>query len=71
MPQDDKKLSDEEVAFRLVSLYFEQIAHLGFKRKLDVDAIINAYFYTLNRLKHKDEELSHIEKIIEDIDKEE
>lgn len=49
-----KHVSDEEVAFKLVSIYFEEIARLGFKRSLDLDAIINAYFYTLQRLKDKD-----------------
>ncbi len=63
-----KELADEEVAFKLVSLYFEQIAKLGFKRKLDIDAIINAYFYTLNRLKNKQRELENIEKIISEIE---
>ena len=53
---------DEEMAFRIVRLYFEEIARLGFKRRLDLDAIINAYFYSLARLQRKDTELKFISK---------
>ncbi len=49
-----KPMQDEKVAFKLVDIYFAEIARLGFKRSLDLDAIINAYFYTLSRLKNKD-----------------
>ncbi|AJF60730.1 MAG: hypothetical protein QT03_C0001G1250 [archaeon GW2011_AR10] len=55
-------LSDEEVAFEIVKLYFEEIARLGFKRSLDLDAIINAYFYTNERLKNKSKDLEEIRK---------
>jgi len=61
----DKKSSDEEIAYKIVHLYFDQIARLGFKRKLDLDAIVNAYFYTLDRLKKKKVELGLIDKIVE------
>jgi len=47
-------MNDEEVAFRIVRLYFEEIARLGFKRTLDLDQMINSYFYTLKQLKNKD-----------------
>ena len=49
---------DEIVALRLVKLYFEEIARLGFKRQLDLDAVINSYFYSLSRLQRKEAELS-------------
>ncbi len=55
-----KNLSDEEVAYRLVNLYFQEIARLGFKRRLDLDSIINAYLYSLERLKNKEKELESI-----------
>ncbi len=48
-------MNDEEVAFRIVRLYFEEIARLGFKRQLDLDQIINAYFYALKKLENKEE----------------
>ena len=47
-------LSDEEVASRIVSVYFKEIARLGFKRTLGLDEVINAYYYALSRLKNKD-----------------
>lgn len=53
-------MNDEEVAIKLVHLYFEEIARLGFKRQLDLDQILNAYFYTLKRLGAKDEALKRI-----------
>jgi len=57
-------MNDEEVAFRIVRLYFEEVARLGFKRTLDLDQMINAYFYTLKRLKGKDVSLKALaEKI--------
>ncbi|MFH1663673.1 MAG: hypothetical protein ABH986_02605 [archaeon] len=54
-------IPDEEMAFRMVKLYFEEIARLGFKRTLDLDAIINAYFYSMARLKRKEKEMKLIE----------
>lgn len=60
-------IPDEEMAFRLVKLYFEEIARLGFKRKLDLDAIINAYFYALSRLERKEIEMKVIkEKVLKE-----
>jgi len=58
-------MSDEEVAFKIVRLYFEEIARTGFKRQLDLDQMINAYFYSLKQLKNKDDAMKKIrEKII-------
>ena len=58
-------MNDEEVAFKIVRLYFEDIARLGFKRQLDLDQMINAYFYTLRKLKNKDRVLKEVtEKVI-------
>ena len=47
-------MNDEEVAFKIVRLYFEEIARLGFKRQLDVDQILNSYFYTLKKVTDKE-----------------
>ncbi len=60
-----RDLPIEEVAVRLTKLYFEEIARLGFKRRLDFDAIINAYYYCLQRLQNKDKELEVMRKIVE------
>ncbi len=57
-------LSDEEMSFRLVKLYFEEIARMGFKRTLDLDSIINAYYYTLSRLQRKEKEMEPIKKMV-------
>ena len=60
-------MNDGEVAFRIVRLYFEDIARMGFKRQLDLDQMVNSYFYTLNKLKTKDKAMKAIaEKIIAD-----
>ncbi|HIH21776.1 MAG TPA: hypothetical protein HA222_03930 [Candidatus Diapherotrites archaeon] len=48
---DGVKLSDEELAVRLVSLYFEEIARMGFKRQLELEDVINAYYHALGKLK--------------------
>ncbi len=60
-------MKDDEVALKIVHLYFEEIARLGFKRQLDLDQIINAYFYTLKRLGGKEEA---IKKIVAEIKRE-
>lgn len=44
---------DEQVAVKLVSLYFEEIARMGFKRSLELDSVVNAYMYALERLRRK------------------
>jgi hypothetical protein len=59
------ELPAEEVAVRLTRLYFEEIARLGFKRRLDFDAIINAYYYCLQRLGNKDKELEVMRKLVD------
>jgi histone H1/5 len=57
---DDEELSDEELALSLTSLYFKEIAQLGFKRGLELDAVINAYLYSLSRIKRKEIETKEI-----------
>ena len=49
-----KALSDSDVASRLVGIYFENVARLGLKRSLDLDAVVNSYLYALSRVKTKD-----------------
>ena len=55
LPKIRPAVPDEEIAYRLVKLYFEEIARLGFKRTLNLDSILNAYFYSLKRLMNKEE----------------
>jgi hypothetical protein len=57
-------LTDEEVAVKIVELYFEEIARMDLKRSLDLDDAINAYYYTLYRLGRKDFELKEAEKSV-------
>ncbi len=61
---------DEEMAFRLVELYLREVPHRGEKRRMTLDTIINAYLYTLSRLKRKKKELGLIEEIVEREEKE-
>jgi hypothetical protein len=44
---------DEEIAFKIMQTYFIEVARLGFKRRLTLDEIIDAYFYSLARVKMK------------------
>lgn len=50
----ERHLSDEEIAARIVGIYFTEIARLGFKRGLSLDEVINAYYYTLSKLEDKE-----------------
>jgi len=59
-------MNDEEVAFKIVRLYFEEIARLGFKRQLDLDQILNSYFYTLKKVGDKEA----MKKIVIELEKE-
>jgi hypothetical protein len=60
-------MNDDEIAFRIVRLYFEDVARLGFKRQIDLDQMINAYFYTLKRLKGKEKAIREAtEKIVKE-----
>ncbi len=67
-----EKVSREIVAYNIVKLYFEQIARLGYKRKLDLDAIITAYFYVLGKLeaKHIETEINKQPAFVEETAKE-
>ncbi len=57
-------MRDEEVAAKIVGLYFEDVARIGFKRQLDLDQVINAYFYTLRQLGEKESKMRSFEKKI-------
>jgi hypothetical protein len=57
--------ADEEMAYRLVEIYVKEVSQRGEKRQMGLDTIINAYFYTLLRLKKKKREMGEIEPIVE------
>ncbi len=56
---------DEEMAYRLVDMYIREVSQRGEKRQMGLDTIINAYFYTLMRLKKKKDEMGIIEPAVE------
>lgn len=56
----DTDISEEEVALSMVQLYFKEVARLGYKAGLDLDKVINAYFYSLSRVRRRDEEMHRI-----------
>ena len=55
-------LSDEEVASKILRVYFKEVARLGFKRRLTLDEVINAYYYTLSRLGNKAKAMEEAKK---------
>jgi len=62
-----KQLTDEEVAARIVQVYFKEVARLGFKRGLSLDEVINSYYYALSRLKQKcSEKKQLLEKVLKE-----
>lgn len=59
-------MEEEEIAYKLVKLYVEEVSRGGEKRRMGIDTIINAYFYTLTRLKRKGEELEHFKSAVKE-----
>ncbi|MAG21887.1 MAG: hypothetical protein CL943_01095 [Candidatus Diapherotrites archaeon] len=59
-------LPDEEVAYRLVKMYFEDVARTSLKRKVDLGEIVNAYFYALQRVSDREKELKAIQRVVEE-----
>lgn len=43
-------LANEEIAARIVAIYFKEVARAGFKRSLSLDETMNAYYYVLSKL---------------------
>lgn len=58
--------SDEEIAYRLVELYVREISRGPERRKMGLDTIINAYYYSLARLKKKKKEMGIFETAVEE-----
>ncbi len=55
---------DEELALKMIDVYFSEVARHGLKRKLTLDEVVNSYFYTLTRIQRKDVELSATKEMI-------
>ncbi len=62
LPSVQEGLSQEEIALRMLDVYFTEVARYGLKRKLSLDEVINAYFYALLRVQRKGIELEEIKK---------
>lgn len=63
----EKSMSNEEVAARIVDVYFKEVARLGFKRSLKLDEVINAYYYTLSKLGDKEKLLKEaMQKVVKE-----
>jgi hypothetical protein len=60
-----EEIPDEEMAFKIVDLYVHEVSQRGEKRQMGLDTIINAYFYTLLRLKKKKKEMGMLEPAVE------
>jgi hypothetical protein len=58
--------SDEEIAFNVVETYFKELARVGFKKQLTLDEVINAYLYSLARVKRDDIEMSEVAKAVKE-----
>ena len=65
----NKNIGNEVVAYNLVKLYLQETARLGLKRKFDLDSVINAYFYTLDRVNNKSAELKKVDSLEKDEEK--
>ena len=48
--QQKTLLHEEEIAFRIVKLYFFELARFGKKRTTTLEELLNAYFFVLSRL---------------------
>lgn len=47
----------EEMAYRIVNLYFIELARVGHKRTLNLDELLDSFFYVLDRLEKDNTEL--------------
>lgn len=49
----EHSICPEEIAIRLLDIYFKEIARHGFKRSLSLDEVLKAYQYILSKLDGK------------------
>ncbi len=52
-------MSDEEASYHVVHLYFHEVASHRIKRRMDLDEVMNAYFYVLDKMLNKAQLLSN------------
>lgn len=53
----EQRIHKEEIAYRLVNLFYIELARLGQKRSLNLDEVLDSYFYVLDRLGKDNSEL--------------
>ncbi|MBS3061161.1 MAG: hypothetical protein J4215_01100 [Candidatus Diapherotrites archaeon] len=58
-------LSNEEASHQIVHLYFKEIASHRTKRRTDLDEVMNAYFYVLDKMNSKEELLTRAQAQLE------
>jgi hypothetical protein len=58
--------STEEIAFNMVETYFKELAREGFKKQLTLDEVINAYLYSLARVKRQNIEMSEVASAVKE-----
>ncbi|MCX6798655.1 MAG: hypothetical protein NTW59_00990 [Candidatus Diapherotrites archaeon] len=63
------RLTDEEVAAKIVRIYFEEIARIGVKRRLTLDEVINTHYYALSRLRCAEKEKSALLRRVLEVEK--
>ena len=57
-------MDKDEIAFKMVELYVNQIADTQEKRRMGLDTVMNAYFYCLLRLTRKKREMEAFDKAV-------
>lgn len=58
-------MEDDELAFRLVELYVQEVSKGHEKRQMGLDTLLNAYFYALLRINRKNREMSALSKAVD------
>ncbi|MCD4739779.1 hypothetical protein K8R43_01155 [archaeon] len=57
-------MDEEEIAYKIVELYAKEVADPQEKRRMGLDTLLNAYFYSLLRLTRKKKEMEAFDKAI-------
>lgn len=57
-------MDEEEIAFKIVELYTKEVADPQEKKRMGLDTVLNAYFYTLLRLTRKKKEMEAFDKAV-------
>lgn len=58
-------MQDDELAYKLVELYVQEVSKGHEKRQMGLDTLLNAYFYALLRIQRKNKEMSALSKAVD------